>query len=241
MTERIVIVGGGQCAAQTVDGLRRGGYEGELTLVSEEAHVPYQRPPLSKQYLAGEVDESRVMLRPESYYQERNVTLHLGLAATRINREQRQVRLGDGRTLDYDRLMLATGARPRALRVPGRELKGIHDLRTIDDVRAIRADLEPGKRLVVIGGGFIGLEVAAVAVKLGLSVSVVEATDRLMQRVMPPMLSQWFRDLHERHGVTIHTGSAVTGFTGNEPCRRCAARNDGACCRRGDHRHWRGA
>ncbi len=215
MTERIVIVGGGQCAAQTVDGLRRGGFEGDVVVACEEPHVPYQRPPLSKQYLAGEIDESRVALRPQSYYDERNVTLKLGVSVSAIERDHQRVLLSDDSRIDYDRLMLATGSRPRPLDLPGRELAGIHDFRTMDHVLAIRESLAPGRRLVVVGGGFIGLEVAAVATKLGLMVTVLEGAERLMPRVMPPLLSQWFETLHSGHGVRIRTNAAVQGFEGD--------------------------
>jgi len=159
----IVCVGGGHAAGQLLVSLRKGGYEGPLTLVAEEAFHPYQRPPLSKDYLAGKVELQRLLFRPASFYEQHAIDLRLGVAATAIDRAAGQVALADGSRLDYTGLALTTGARVRELSVPGVELPGVHYLRSIADVDAIRAELGAAARIVVIGGGFIGLEVAAVA------------------------------------------------------------------------------
>ncbi len=213
-TDTIVIAGGGQCGGQAADALLRGGFDGRLVLVGAERHAPYQRPPLSKQLLAGEMEVARTFIKPAGYWAEKGVEMRLGRTVTRIDRDAHRVLLDDGEHLDYRALLLATGSRPRTLDLPGRALAGIHDLRTIDDSEAIRAALTPGARLVVVGGGFIGLEAAAVAVSLGASVTVLEAAPRLLSRVMPPLLSEWYAALHRGHGVDVRLGSGVEGFEG---------------------------
>jgi 3-phenylpropionate/trans-cinnamate dioxygenase ferredoxin reductase subunit len=161
MAEHLVVVGGGQAAAQTVQSLRQQSFPGPVTLVCEEPYPPYQRPPLSKKYLAGELTRERLYLRPESFYAEKGVTLRLSCRAEELDLAARKVRLHDGRSIGYDRLLLATGSRPRRLDLPGIELPGVHYLRTIADVDAITASLHPGARVVLVGAGYIGLEVAA--------------------------------------------------------------------------------
>ncbi len=214
--ESIVIVGAGQCGGQCADALLRAGYEGRLTLIGDERHPPYQRPPLSKQLLAGAIPPERTFLKPPGHWAEKGVELVLGRRAVSVDRDARHVVLDDGATVDFAALVLATGSRPRELALPGRGLQGIHDLRTLDDVDAIRGGLREGARLVVVGGGFIGLEVASVARGLGAEVTVLEAAGRLLPRVVPPAMSAWFRRLHESHGVTVHTGVAVQGFEGRD-------------------------
>jgi len=214
--QSIVIVGAGQCGGQCADALLRAGHAGPLLLVGDERHPPYQRPPLSKQLLAGAIPPERTILKPAGYWAEKGVELALGRRVVAIDRAARTVALEDGETRGYDALVLATGSRPRRLALPGRELAGVHDLRTIDDVDAIRGNLREGARLVVVGGGFIGLEVASVARGLGAEVTVLEAADRLLPRVVPPAMSAWFQRLHESRGVAVHTGVAVTGFEGRD-------------------------
>ena len=214
--ESIVIVGAGQCGGQCADALLRAGYEGRLTLIGDERHPPYQRPPLSKQLLAGAIPPERTFLKPPGHWAEKGVELVLGRRAVSVDRDARHVVLDDGSTVDFAALVLATGSRPRELALPGRGLQGIHDLRTLDDVDAIRGGLREGARLVVVGGGFIGLEVASVARGLGAEVTVLEAAGRLLPRVVPPAMSAWFRRLHESHGVTVHTGVAVQAFEGRD-------------------------
>ncbi len=215
MYEQILIVGAGQAAVQTVDTLRRRGFTGKLTLVGEEPWLPYQRPPLSKKYLAGAVQLERLLIRPAPFYAEHQVTTHLGRRVTEIAPHARRVRLEDGLALPYDALLLATGSRPRRLPVPGAELAGVHTLRTIADVDRIRAEAAVGKHLVIIGGGYIGLEVAATARELGLEVTVLEMAERVMARVTCPQVSAFYQAEHARAGVRIHCNARVRALHGD--------------------------
>ncbi len=227
MGERIVVVGGGQAACQLVDSLRREGFERDIVLISEEPHLPYQRPPLSKQFLAGELDESRLFMRKADYYEKQRIETRLGLRAVRLDRDRQSVELADGSQISFTGLALTTGARARPLAVPGAGLDGVFYLRNIADVRAIRERMGRARRVVIIGGGFIGLEVAAVARKLGKEVCVLEFQNRLMPRVIAPFLSDYYYSLHTRHGVDIRTGTAVDAIEKLDGglCVRCA---DGA-------------
>ncbi len=209
MLSNIVIVGAGQAGVQTVDALRRRGFAGQLTLIGEEPWLPYQRPPLSKKYLAGSLERERLLIRPAAFFAEHRVTTHLGRRVTELAPRAGHVRLDDGQTLPYEALVLATGSRPRQLTVPGATLPGVHLLRSIADVDRIRADLAPGRRLVVIGGGFIGLEVAATARELGLEVTVLEMAERVMARVVAPEVSAFYAAEHERAGVRVHCGTQL--------------------------------
>jgi 3-phenylpropionate/trans-cinnamate dioxygenase ferredoxin reductase subunit len=173
MFQQIVIVGAGQAAVQAVDTLRRKGFTGKLAVVGDEPWLPYQRPPLSKKYLAGALERDRLMIRPAQFYADHSVETHLGRRAEEISRREQRLRLDDGSTLAYDALLLATGSRPRKLVAPGADLAGVHFLRTIGDVERIRVDFGPGRRLVIVGGGYIGLEVAATARELGMEVTVL--------------------------------------------------------------------
>jgi len=206
----ILIVGGGQAAAQAVETLRKRGHVGPLTLVGDENLLPYQRPPLSKKYLAGQLDADRLLIRHAAHYAEHAVDLRLGFAAVSLDAAQRCVEVADGSHLEYDKLLLATGSRPRTLPVPGAELAGVHYLRTAADVDRLRAELRPGRRAVIVGGGYIGLEVAATCREAGLDVTVVEATDRVMSRVVSPVVSRFYEADHARHGVQIHCRSRVS-------------------------------
>ena len=212
----ILIVGGGHAAGQAAASLRQGGYEGEVLVVCDEPHIPYQRPPLSKQYLAGEYGLDRVYLRPEAFYQGRNIELRSGTRAAGIDAKAKVLVLEDGSTIAYDRLLLATGARARRLDIPGATLPGIHYLRDIADADNIRADMVPGRRATIVGGGYIGLEVAAVAVQAGLSVTILEMEDRILKRVASPEMSAFYHALHTDAGVDIRTGSSASQFGGTD-------------------------
>lgn len=214
MAEHFVIVGGGQAAAQTVQTLRQNGFEGEITLVGEEQYLPYQRPPLSKKYLAGELERDRLFLRPLTFYEKNGVNMELGIRAEQLEPASSRVTLADGRTLHYDGLMIATGSQVRRLDIPGAGLQGIHYVRTVADVDAILTSMQSGNRLVVVGAGYIGLEVAAVSVSGGLDVTVLEAVDRVMARVVCPQISQFYFDYHTRAGVDIHCNTVVSHFIG---------------------------
>ena len=215
MFEQIVIVGAGQAAMQAVDTLRRRGFTGQLALVGEEPWLPYQRPPLSKKYLAGALERERLTLRAAQFFAEHQVHTHLGRRVTDIAPHAHHVRLDDGLVLPYDALLLATGSRPRRLAVPGADLTGVHYLRTVADADRIRAECSPGRRLVVIGGGYIGLEVAATARELGLEVTVLEMAERIMNRVTCPEVSAFYAAEHARHGVRIHCRETVRALHGD--------------------------
>ena len=214
-SQHIVIVGGGQAAAQAILTLRQKKFDGRITLVGEEDLPPYQRPPLSKKYLAGELARERLFLRPMAFYKNNGVEMQLGVRAEELEPDSRRVRLDDGRTLEYGGLLLATGSRVRRLDIPGGDLPGIHYVRNVADVDGISEAVEPGNRLVVVGAGYIGLEVAAVAVTKGLKVTVLEAVDRVMARVVCPEVSRFYFDRHTRSGVDIRCGTMIDGFVGN--------------------------
>ncbi|MYE11251.1 MAG: ferredoxin reductase, partial [Gammaproteobacteria bacterium] len=219
-----VIVGGGHAAGQAAASLRQEGYDGEIVILADEPHIPYQRPPLSKQYLAGEQGIDRVYLRAEKFYADKDVDVRMAVRAAGIDRDAKTVVLEDGGKVPYDKLLLATGARPRILDIPGAGLPGVHYLRTIADSDAIKADMAPGKRLAVVGGGYIGLEVASVAVTAGLSVTVVEMEERILQRVTTPAMSAFYHALHGDAGVTIRTEARAEAFVGTDAVTgvRCA-------------------
>ena len=211
----VVVVGAGHCAGQLVARLRAEGYQGAITMLGAETHPPYQRPPLSKNYLAGEIGVERVLLRPASFYADNEIDLRLGTRAREIDPEGRRVHLEDGEALAYEHLVLATGAAVRRLTVPGADLAGIGYLREIADSDAIRGATGEGARLVVVGGGYIGLEVASVAARQGTSVTVIEMESRLMSRVVSPEMSAWYLHRHREAGVEVRTGSSVSGFEGD--------------------------
>jgi 3-phenylpropionate/trans-cinnamate dioxygenase ferredoxin reductase subunit len=220
MTTTILIIGGGQAAAQAVDTLRRAGFDGRLVLVGDEPHLPYQRPPLSKQFLAGELAVDRLPFRHQAFYDGHQVELRLGKAAARIHRDTRRVVLGDGTEIAYDRLMLSTGAHSRALTCPGAELSGVHYLRGIGDVALIREGLKPGARVVIVGGGYIGLETAATARKLGCAVTALEMADRVMNRVVASSVSEYFAHEHRTQGVKIVCNTRVVRLEGSGSVER---------------------
>jgi 3-phenylpropionate/trans-cinnamate dioxygenase ferredoxin reductase subunit len=212
--ERIVIIGAGQAGAQAVASLRAEGFEGALALVGDERFAPYQRPPLSKAYLSGAMERERLFLKPDAFYREANCELILGETATALDRAARRVTLSDDSSLPYDKLLLTTGSRVRRCTIPGCELPGIFYLRGIADVDAMRTHFVSGARLAVVGGGYIGLEVAAVARKLGLEVTVFEALDRVMARAVSPPLSEFYERAHRDAGVRFHLNTAVEAFEG---------------------------
>jgi len=215
MPHRIVIIGAGQAGAQAVATLRAEGYSGALTMVGDEPFAPYQRPPLSKAYLMGTLERARLFLKPESFYREASCELILGVTARAIDRAAKTVSLSDGRSLSYDQLLLATGTRVRKIRCPGAELPGIHYLRSIADVDGLNAVFQKGKRLAIVGGGYIGLEVAAVAAKHGLDVTVFEAMSRVMARAVSRPISAFFEQVHRAAGVKLLLNTGVEAFEGS--------------------------
>jgi 3-phenylpropionate/trans-cinnamate dioxygenase ferredoxin reductase component len=214
MTETIVVVGGGQAGAQAVDTLRREGFAGKLILVGEEDGLPYQRPPLSKKYLTGEMPADRLLFRHRAFYEQHSVELKLGVRALRLDPKARSVALSNGEAVAYDRLLLCVGAIARRLSCPGSDLDGIHYLRKMGDADAIRTSLQPGARVVIVGGGYIGLETAATARELGCQVTVLEMADRVMNRVVASNVSEYFEREHRSHGVKILCNSRVARLEG---------------------------
>jgi 3-phenylpropionate/trans-cinnamate dioxygenase ferredoxin reductase subunit len=212
----IVIIGAGHAAGQAAASLRQAKFEGPITIIGDEAHAPYQRPPLSKQYLAGTQLADKVYLRAEKFYADKDIQLMLDTRATQIDPSTKTINLDNGETIAYEKLLISTGSRPRKLSIEGSDLSGIHYLRTMDDVDGIRADVKPGANLVIVGGGYIGLEVAAVGIELGMNVHVLEMEERILQRVTTPEMSAYYHKLHTDRGVHIHTQTGVTGFSGND-------------------------
>lgn len=215
MNETIAIVGAGHAAGQAAVSLRQYGHTGPIVLIGEEPYLPYQRPPLSKKFLAGELELERLYVKPPQFYADKDVELRLGARVASIEVGARRLRLADGGHVAWDRLLLTLGSRVREMRVPGVDLAGVHYLRTIDDVHAIQPGFVAGRKLVVVGGGYIGLEVAAIARTHGLEVTVVEMAERLLARVVCPEVSAYYQALHEAAGVRLLLNTSVDGFAGN--------------------------
>ena len=209
-----VIVGAGHASAQLCESLRKGGFDGRIVLIGDETWLPYQRPPLSKGYLLGEVARERLFVKPQSFYETQGVELRLGVAASRIDREGKAVELADGSRVAYDRLALLTGARVRRLTCPGASLKGVHYVRGIDDIDALEDALPAARRAVVVGGGYIGLEAAAVLRKKGLEVTLLHRSPRLLSRVASAETAALFRTLHEEEGVHIRLNQTIRSIEG---------------------------
>ncbi|HEX5392841.1 MAG TPA: FAD-dependent oxidoreductase [Rhodocyclaceae bacterium] len=216
MSDHIVIIGAGQGGLAAAEALRSEGYVGAITLLGDETELPYNRPPLSKAYLLGDASEAQLFIRGPEVLARKNIAMRTGCAVAAIDRAAHQVRLANGETLSYSKLIIATGARSRPLPLPGADMAGVHTLRNLHDARSIAAELAAVKRIVVIGGGFIGLEFAAVARKLGKEVTVIEAAERLMPRVLAPFLSDFFLQLHREHGAEVILGSQVAGLVGDK-------------------------
>lgn len=213
----IVVIGAGQAGSSLVAKLRTEGFDGEITLVGAEPVPPYQRPPLSKAYLLGEMAEERLYLRPASYYGEHNISLQLDTRAVDVDAQAKTVTLSNGDTLTYDNLAFTTGAHPRTLPAAiGGMLDGVFTVRDLNDADTMAPQFTAGKKVLIIGGGYIGLEAAAVASKLGLKVTLVEMADRILQRVAAPQTSDYFRELHRAHGVDIREGVGLDRLLGDD-------------------------
>ena len=219
MTKNFVIVGGGQAAAQAIQTLQQNKFDGNITLVGEETYPPYQRPPLSKKYMVGKLQRERLFLRPLKFYESNNIDLELGTRAIELDLTNSRVRLDNDRLLKFDGLMLATGSKVRRLKVPGSDLEGIHYVRTLKDVDAILPKLKKGKRLVIIGAGYIGLEVAAVSISSGLDVTILEATEKVMTRTVSSEVSKFYSGYHSKAGVNLKYSTTVSHFEGNNNVR----------------------
>jgi 3-phenylpropionate/trans-cinnamate dioxygenase ferredoxin reductase subunit len=214
-----VIIGAGLAGAKAAEELRAQGFDGRLVLVGEEFERPYERPPLSKEFLRGEVAEEKVFVHPPGFYDAHGIELVSALRALDIDPAEHIVRFGTGERLHYDRLLLATGSAPRRLACPGGELDGVRYLRTLDDARMLAGDLRAAERVVVIGGGWIGAEVAASARQPGTAVAVIDPAEVLLERVLGTEVGGFYTALHERHGVELHLGTGVEALTGDDRVR----------------------
>ncbi len=214
MSAGVVIVGGGQAGFQAASSLRSEGYDGPIGLICEEPQAPYQRPPLSKAFVLGKQDQTRLLLRPESYYQDHDIRLVTGERAVSIDRAAGRIELASGEQIPYDTLVLALGARNRTLSVAGSALDGVCYLRTVAEAVELKQRLERARQVVVIGGGFIGLEIAASARTMGKPVTVLEAFPRLMGRVVAPVVSEFFRTAHAARGVEVKLSAQVREIRG---------------------------
>ncbi len=227
MAAGTVIVGTGQAGFQTAASLRAEGYQEPITLIGEEPHIPYQRPPLSKGFALDQQDIESIELRPQKFYQDHRINLLTGKNVTAMDRAAKQVTMESGGRIPYERLVLAVGARNRLLPVKGAELDGVLYLRSLDEAMVVKERLKNAQEIVVIGGGFIGLELAAVACTLGKSVTVLEALPRLMSRVVAPIISEFYRELHSSSGVNVLCGATVSEIAGSGGKVRAVVLRDG--------------
>ena len=212
----VVVVGAGQAGSSCVAKLRNSGFEGQITLIGEEPVPPYQRPPLSKAYLLGDMALERMFLRPETFYSENNIELRMSTRVDAINASEQTVVIGD-ETLNYDDLVLTTGSTPNHLPASiGGALDGVFVVRDLADVDAMAAQFVEGAKVLIVGGGYIGLEAASVASKLGLQVTLVEMAERILQRVAAPETSDYFRKLHSSHGVDLREGIGLDRLLGED-------------------------
>jgi 3-phenylpropionate/trans-cinnamate dioxygenase ferredoxin reductase subunit len=209
-----VVIGASHAGVTLAATLRQKKYAAPITLISEEARLPYHRPPLSKAVLSGHESAETIELRPEAFYAQNDITLMTDARAVEVDRDGCKIGLRDGREIGYDTLVLATGARPRRLRVPGADLEGVITLRALEDAEALRARLGAGKRLLIVGAGYVGLEVAATARLLGIDVTVVETAGRVLSRVASPPIADWVLARHEAEGVALCTSVTVKEIHG---------------------------
>ena len=207
--ENLLIIGAGQSAIQCISTLKKEGYSGSITLVGEEEHLPYQRPPLSKGFLEDSIGKERLYFKKLEFFTENKVQLYLGLSAEKLEIDNQKVYLSDNSELEFDKLVFATGSRVRYLDFPGSELKSIFYLRDLDDAEAIKKDLETSDNLVIIGAGYIGLEAAAIAAKKNKIVTIIEMADRVMNRTVDPQISEYYLNLHQSYGVKFHFNTSL--------------------------------
>lgn len=225
MPNKIAIVGAGHAAGQFIASLKQHNFSGSVQLIGEESWLPYQRPPLSKKFLSGDITTERLYVKPESFYDDDQIELTLDTRVEQIDASKRQLRTNRGTHCDYDRLVLALGSSPRKIPVPGADLEGISYLRNIADVQNIRDSLADAKRLAIVGAGYIGLEVAAIVRQMGIDVVVIEAQDRVMSRVVCPPISAFYEQAHRKHGVEFLLSTGVDGFLGDSRVAAVALSN----------------
>ena len=223
--KNLVIVGGGQSAAQCLLTLKENKFKDKIILISDEKHFPYRRPPLSKEYLSGEVPLERIYLKSKEFYDQNNIEIITSMKAIAIDRDRKILNLSNGEILPYKNLILAAGSRVKKLEVQGSHLSNIYYLRTLEEADAIKKYFKFGKNLVIIGAGYIGLEVAAAAIKKGLGVSVIEMADRVMNRTVDPIISDYFYRLHRNKGVEIILGTTLSGFEGRKEVEKVICSN----------------
>jgi len=215
-SETVLIIGTGQAGVQTAASLRQGGFSGRITMVGDEAALPYQRPPLSKDYLKGDMAQARLYLKPAVWYTDQDIDIQTGLPITAVDVVKNFATKSDDERLDFDHLVFAAGSRNRQLPLAGAELKNIFGLRSLRDVDYLRPHVGMGKELVIIGAGYIGLETAAVARELGANVTVIELADRVLARVTSPVISDFYENLHRSHGIDIRTETSVSQINGKD-------------------------
>ena len=215
MTENFIIAGASHAASMLAPTLRQQGWQGRIIVIGAEASIPYHRPPLSKDYLAGEKTLDEILIRPAKVYEKSEVEFILGTSVESINRDNKTVQLSNNETLPYDKLALTVGSKVRKVNLPGVELDGVFYLRDLKDVERISAYINSGAKAVIVGGGYIGLETAAVLNKKGMNVTVLEMMERVLQRVTAPVVSEFYTRVHGEEGVSIRCGVGVSGFRGN--------------------------
>jgi 3-phenylpropionate/trans-cinnamate dioxygenase ferredoxin reductase subunit len=216
MSATVIVVGAGQAGSELSTCLRQQGYVGRIVLIGDERHPPYRRPPLSKAYLSDEATLNSLFFMPAEAYGKQGIECQFGIGAEAIDRASRSLRLYDGTTLAYDKLALTTGGRPRRLAVPGAERSNVHYVRTIPDIERLKMQLVAGRRLVIIGGGYIGLEAASIGIKKSLHVTLVETLPRVLARVTAPEISEFYERAHRARGVDIRTGIGVHALEGRD-------------------------
>ena len=225
--ETVVILGAGQAGGTAASQLRQFGFEGEIVLIGDEKQPPYQRPPLSKAYLKGDMEEDRLYIRPKSFYENNDIILKLGDRVAKIDREGKGVVLASGYSGRYDKLIIATGSRARSLPVEGADLGGVQVLRTMDDVDELKPRVSAGSGMVIVGAGYIGLEAAAVGRQLGLNVTVLEAADRVLARVTSPVISEFYTKEHRAQGADVRLNASMSHFVGKDGVLTAVQMNDG--------------
>jgi 3-phenylpropionate/trans-cinnamate dioxygenase ferredoxin reductase component len=222
-----VIIGAGQTGSELATALRQHGFAGRIVLIGDEQVPPYRRPPLSKTYLSGDIEEDALYIKPRAVYAKQDIELRTGVRVTSIDRKAHTVVLDGGESIEYDKLAITTGGRARRLPLPGADKPNVHYVRTLEDINRLREQFKPGRRLVIVGGGYIGLEAAAVGIKKELAVTLVEALPRLLARVTGPELSEYYYRVHCRHGVDIRLGVGVAALEGAQQVE-CVVLEDGS-------------